>query len=120
MGFVVSLVGVTLVGARQVSVAVAASTLTTLIVFLPLIIGASTGLFANESAALANDVQRVLVERPARRDSSELAGRTENNRVVNFDGGPELIGRFLDIRITEALPNSLRGVLVDNALAQSA
>jgi tRNA-2-methylthio-N6-dimethylallyladenosine synthase len=40
--------------------------------------------------------------------------------VVNFDGAPELIGRFVDIRITEALPNSLRGVLVDDTLARSA
>jgi len=53
----------------------------------------------------------VLVERPARRDSSQLAGRTENNRVVNFSGPPSFIGQMVDITITEALPNSLRGKL---------
>jgi len=54
-------------------------------------------------------VQRILVERPARKDPGQIAGRTENNRVVNLDGPTELIGRFVDVRITEALPNSLRG-----------
>jgi tRNA-2-methylthio-N6-dimethylallyladenosine synthase len=39
----------------------------------------------------------------------QLCGRTENNRIVNFDGPRELIGGFVDVRITEALPNSLRG-----------
>ena len=72
------------------------------------------------SRRMVGGTERVLVERPARKDAMQLAGRTENNRVVNFDGSPELIGRFVDIRITEALPNSLRGVLVDDALAQSA
>ena len=64
------------------------------------------------SRQMVGSVQRVLVDRPARKDPRQLSGRTENNRVVNFDGPPELIGRFADIRITEALPNSLRGVLV--------
>jgi len=72
------------------------------------------------SRRMVGGVERVLVERPARKDAMQLAGRTENNRVVNFDGAPELIGRFVDIRITEALPNSLRGVLVDDTLARSA
>jgi tRNA-2-methylthio-N6-dimethylallyladenosine synthase len=53
--------------------------------------------------------ERVLVERPARKDPTELAGRTENNRVVNFAGPGSLIGRFVDLTVTQALPNSLRG-----------
>ncbi len=44
-----------------------------------------------------------------------MSGRTENNRVVNFDGDASLIGQFADVRITEALPNSLRGELVETA-----
>jgi tRNA-2-methylthio-N6-dimethylallyladenosine synthase len=64
------------------------------------------------SQRMIGTVQRVLVERPARKDPKQLAGRTENNRVVNFDGHPRLIGKFVDIRITEAMPNSLRGVVV--------
>ena len=56
-------------------------------------------------------MQRVLVDRPARKDPSQLAGRTENNRVVNFAGPASLIGQFADVLITEALPNSLRGRL---------
>lgn len=63
------------------------------------------------SASMVGTVQRVLVERPARKHE-QLAGRTENNRVVNFDGHPRLIGKFVDIRITEAMPNSLRGTVV--------
>lgn len=66
------------------------------------------------SRHMVGSVQRVLVERQSRKDSNQLAGRTENNRVVNFDGSPELIGSFVDLTITEALPNSLRGVLVDD------
>ena len=65
-------------------------------------------------------VQRVLVDRPARKDPRQLAGRTENNRVVNFDGPSTLIGRFADVLITEALPNSLRGRVVDADLARTA
>ncbi len=52
---------------------------------------------------------RVLVEGLSRKDKQQLAGRTENNRVVNFDGDADLIGHFIDLEITEALPNSLRG-----------
>ena len=54
---------------------------------------------------------RVLVEGPSKKDRNELRGRTENNRVVNFPGPPELAGSFADVTIVEALPNSLRGVL---------
>ncbi|MCY4050520.1 MAG: tRNA (N6-isopentenyl adenosine(37)-C2)-methylthiotransferase MiaB [Gammaproteobacteria bacterium] len=53
--------------------------------------------------------QRLLVEGYARKFPQQLTGRTENNRVVNFDGPSSLIGRFVDVIITEALPNSLRG-----------
>jgi tRNA-2-methylthio-N6-dimethylallyladenosine synthase len=60
--------------------------------------------------------QRVLVERPAKRNNRQLAGRTDNNRWVNFDGPASdpmaLINQFADLIITEAMPNSLRGRLV--------
>jgi tRNA-2-methylthio-N6-dimethylallyladenosine synthase len=61
--------------------------------------------------AMVGSVQRVLVERPARRDQRQLAGRTDNNRWVNFDGPSRLIDRYVDVVITEAMPNSLRGRL---------
>jgi tRNA-2-methylthio-N6-dimethylallyladenosine synthase len=64
------------------------------------------------SQAMVGTVQRVLVERPSKKDAMQLSGRTENNRVVNFAGHPRLIGAMVDIRITEALPNSLRGEVV--------
>jgi len=70
----------------------------------------------NEQAAqigrnMIGTAQRVLVERPSKKNPAQMSGRTENNRVVNFSGGKELIGKFVDLRITEALPNSLRGEL---------
>ncbi len=65
------------------------------------------------SRAMIGSVQPVLVERPSRKNPAQLAGRTANNRVVNFDGPRELIGRMVEVRITEALPNSLRGRLLD-------
>ncbi len=68
------------------------------------------------SRRMVGSVQRVLVERPSRKDGNQLAGRTENNRVVNFHGPQGLIGEFVDLTITEALPNSLRGELVDDLL----
>jgi len=61
------------------------------------------------SEGMVGSVQRVLVEGPARRNAAELAGRTANNRVVNFRGDPGLIGRFVDLRITAARSHSLRG-----------
>jgi len=62
------------------------------------------------SASLVGSIQRILVEQPSRKNPKELvAGRTENNRVVNFAGKASLIGQFVEVRITEALPNSLRG-----------
>ena len=68
---------------------------------------------ASMAARISSDMvggeQRILVEGPSKKDPAQMAGRTENNRVVNFDGGRELIGRFVKVRISEALPNSLRG-----------
>ncbi len=67
------------------------------------------------SQSRVGTVQRILVERAARKDPTELAGRTECNRVVNFPGGPNrdrLIGQMVDVRITQAYPHSLRGELV--------
>ena len=64
------------------------------------------------SQAMVGTVQRVLVEGPSKKDPDALSGRTENNRVVNFAGPPRLIGRMIEVRITEALPNSLRGEVI--------
>jgi tRNA-2-methylthio-N6-dimethylallyladenosine synthase len=64
------------------------------------------------SEAMVGTVQRILVEGRSKKDPGELAGRTENNRVVNFAGHPRLIGQFVEIAITRALPNSLRGEVV--------
>jgi tRNA-2-methylthio-N6-dimethylallyladenosine synthase len=63
------------------------------------------------SRSMVGTKQRVLVERPSKKDAQQLAGRTENMRWVNFDGPPTLINRFADVLITEAMPNSLRGRL---------
>jgi tRNA-2-methylthio-N6-dimethylallyladenosine synthase len=62
--------------------------------------------------AMEGTTQRVLVEGRARKDVTELSGRTDNNRVVNFPGHERLIGQFIDVRITQALPHSLRGEVV--------
>ena len=56
--------------------------------------------------------QRLLVTGPSRKDPSEIQGRTENNRVVNFKGDIALVGEFVNVEVGEALPNSLRGMLV--------
>ncbi|HEY6897943.1 MAG TPA: tRNA (N6-isopentenyl adenosine(37)-C2)-methylthiotransferase MiaB [Rhodocyclaceae bacterium] len=64
------------------------------------------------SQAMVGSVQRVMVEGLSRKDAHEVAGRTDNNRVVNFVGNPRLIGTFVDVRITAALPHSLRGEIV--------
>lgn len=61
------------------------------------------------SQAMLGSTQRVVVEGPSRKNPRELAGRTENNRVVNFPGPPGLIGRMADVTITAAMANSLRG-----------
>ncbi len=65
------------------------------------------------SQAMLDTEQRVLVTGPSKKDSQQLAGRTECNRVVNFDGPADLQGQFVQIKITEALPNSLRGHIVE-------
>ena len=72
------------------------------------------------SRKMVGSVQRVLVERHSRKDPGELAGRTENNRVVNFAGPDELIGQFADLLITQAQPNSLRGELIQSSRQQAA
>ena len=56
--------------------------------------------------------QRILVQGPSRRNPAELTGRTENNRVVNFEGSPDMIGCFVDVKITDVFSNSLRGTLI--------
>jgi tRNA-2-methylthio-N6-dimethylallyladenosine synthase len=65
------------------------------------------------SGRMVGAVERVLVEGPSRRNADELAGRTGNNRVVNFRGDAALAGRFADVRVTAALAHSLRGELLD-------
>ena len=64
------------------------------------------------SEAMVGSVQRVLVEGPSKKDAGELAGRTDNNRVVNFVGNPRLINTVVEVRITAALPHRLRGEIV--------
>ncbi len=65
------------------------------------------------SEAMVGRTERVLVEGASRKDAQELAGRTSNNRVVNFAGPAALAGRFADVRINAALTHSLRGELAD-------
>jgi tRNA-2-methylthio-N6-dimethylallyladenosine synthase len=64
------------------------------------------------SDAMGGSVQRVLVENISRKDANELAGRTENNRVVNFPGPPGMLGRYVDVRILSGTMHTLRGELV--------
>jgi tRNA-2-methylthio-N6-dimethylallyladenosine synthase len=66
------------------------------------------------SESMVGTRQRVLVERHAKKDSRELAGRTANNRWLNFAGPPTLIGHFLDVTVTAALAHSLRGRLPES------
>ena len=68
------------------------------------------------SQSMVGTRQRVLVEGPSRKDPKQMSGRTENNRVVNFDGDRHWAGLFVDVEITEALPNSLRGVVNDQQM----
>ncbi len=70
-------------------------------------------LYRQCSDAMVGRVESVLVTGTSARDPGALAGRTDNNRVVNFDGARELVGRFVDVRIVAALPHSLRGELTD-------
>ncbi len=62
---------------------------------------------------MLNTQQRILVEGPSKKDPMQLCGRTENNRIVNFDGQPNMIGEFVDVVITEVLPNSMRATLAN-------
>jgi tRNA-2-methylthio-N6-dimethylallyladenosine synthase len=64
------------------------------------------------SLARVGQVERVLVERPSRRDARELAGRSSGNRWINFAGPAGLVGRFVDVLVTEAMEHTLRGALV--------
>ena len=64
------------------------------------------------SRRMVGTVQRILVEGISRKNVMEVSGRTENNRVVNFEGSPEMIGRFVDVEIVDVYTNSLRGKLV--------
>ncbi len=65
------------------------------------------------SRKMVGRTERILVEGPARKDPNQLFGRTENNRIVNFSGPAILIGQFAELKITKALPNSLRGELIN-------
>jgi tRNA-2-methylthio-N6-dimethylallyladenosine synthase len=65
--------------------------------------------FQRISQSRVGTVQRILVEGPSRKDASELMGRTECNRIVNFPGQPRLIGQMADVTITQVMPHSLRG-----------
>ena len=65
------------------------------------------------SKSMVGSIQSVLVERPSRKDPNQMAARTENNRVVNFNGNERLIGHFVDVKITEARNNSLQGEFVE-------
>jgi tRNA-2-methylthio-N6-dimethylallyladenosine synthase len=65
---------------------------------------------------MVNTVQTVLVEGKSKKNPLHMQGRTENNRVVNFAAHPRLAGQFVDVLITEALPNSLRGRIVDSSI----
>ena len=68
---------------------------------------------AGISQSMVGSTQRLLVEGLSRKDPNKISGRTDNNRVVNFFGSDSLIGEFVSIQITEALPNSLRGKLIE-------
>jgi tRNA-2-methylthio-N6-dimethylallyladenosine synthase len=69
------------------------------------------------SRSMVGTTQRVLVEKLSKKSDRQVSGRTENNRWVNFDANPSLIGEFVDVVITEALPNSLRGRLANKEAA---
>ncbi len=69
------------------------------------------------SRGMVGTTQRVLVEKVSKKSDRQVSGRTENMRWVNFDADPSIIGEFVDVVITEALPNSLRGRLADSKAA---
>ncbi|ASN86467.1 tRNA (N6-isopentenyl adenosine(37)-C2)-methylthiotransferase MiaB [Pectobacterium versatile] len=64
------------------------------------------------SRLMVGTIQRILVEGTSRKSVMELSGRTENNRVVNFEGTPDMIGKFVDVEIVDVYTNSLRGIVV--------
>lgn len=68
----------------------------------------------NISNNMVGNMERILVEGPSKKNHHELFGRTENNRIVNFSGDSDLIGSFIDVKITHAYPNSLRGSLISS------
>jgi tRNA-2-methylthio-N6-dimethylallyladenosine synthase len=68
------------------------------------------------SATMVGSVQRVLVEGRSKKNPQQLSGKTENNRTVNFVGNPRLVGQFVDIQISEAMSNSLRGQIITREL----
>ncbi|HBC33053.1 MAG TPA: tRNA (N6-isopentenyl adenosine(37)-C2)-methylthiotransferase MiaB, partial [Marinobacter adhaerens] len=69
------------------------------------------------SSKMVGSTQRILVTGLSKKDPGEYAGRTENNRIVNFrHENPEVVGHFIDVDIVEAYPNSLRGVPVNSEL----
>jgi tRNA-2-methylthio-N6-dimethylallyladenosine synthase len=68
------------------------------------------------SESMIGTVQSILVEGVSKKNPLHLTGRSENNRVVNFAAHPRLIGQFVDVLITEALPNSLRGRMVESSV----
>jgi tRNA-2-methylthio-N6-dimethylallyladenosine synthase len=74
---------------------------------------------ARISRQMVGTTQRILVEGASKRDKQQLAGRTENNRVVNFDGPAHCVGEFVEVVITEALSHSLRGRLAPGSLGSA-
>ncbi|AJA46036.1 tRNA (N6-isopentenyl adenosine(37)-C2)-methylthiotransferase MiaB [Frischella perrara] len=64
------------------------------------------------SRQMLGTIQRVLVEGTSKKDMLEFTGRTENNRIVNFEGNTDMIGKFVDVEITDVYPNSLRGKVI--------
>ena len=71
------------------------------------------------SQSMVGSIQRILVHGTSRKDPKQISGRTDNNRIVNLEGDTNLIGKFANVTITQALPNSLRGELVETAPSQS-
>lgn len=71
------------------------------------------------SQSMLGSTQRILVTGLSKKSERQLAGRTECNRVVNFDGHPDLVGQFVEVHITESLPNSLRGRLLTETVASA-
>ena len=67
---------------------------------------------AGVALSMLGTVQRVLVEGVSKKDAQELAGRTDNNRVVNFLGTSDLIGSFAEVKITQIVRHTLRGELI--------